>query len=132
MTDNLESLPTGENDPTDRHPTGAQVEQSQQQEEQITLDLPVDVIVAINQRLRQAGQTQSEVILEVLRSALAVDPDRSAVRKPVDRDSGQTHFPTIEATFQPIQELQALKLRLRQLEQLIPKVEELEGKLQAF
>lgn len=148
MTDNLKSMPTGENEPIDRSPTEAPAEPSQPPEARVTLELPVDVIAAINQRLGQAGQTQTEVILEVLRSALAGNPQPSDGSKPPDlqpsdlqpsdlqppdRNLNQTGSPIAETTVvDPIQELQALKRRLIQLEQLIPKMEELEGKLQAF
>lgn len=83
----------------------------------VTLQLPPDLVVALQQRIQQSGQSQAEVILALLRSAckLAATTDLEAVAPaPVTPD------------------LQSLRARLTQLETLIPRLEVLEGKLIAF
>lgn len=86
----------------------------------VTLQLPPDVAMALQQRIQQSGQPQTEVIVSLLRSACGLAATVSADRLEV-----------VEAE-QIALELQALRARLTDLEALIPRLESLEGKLIAF
>lgn len=86
--------------------------------ESLILSLPPELVAAIEQQMRQSGQTQTQVVLQALRLGLHFEPIPTA--KP----------PTESIDLQ--QELAKLKGRLAELEFLVPKVEALEGKLIAF
>lgn len=121
------------------------------------VELPVDILVALSQQVHQSGQTQAQVILAALRSALKVEPvpppfaPTTPQRNPEqiellpgshaldstvsDRTISDptTSDPTATPLTAPLlAEIEQLKLRLRQLEALIPKVNDLMGKSIAF
>ncbi len=127
-------------------------------EASITVELPGDVIAAIQHCTQQSGQTETETILAVLRAALglkatqaptleqpaeqlAIDPSLP-IASPDLTPSGLTPSnpalspdPSLDASSpvaQWLQEFENLKNRLAALEHLLPKMEALEGKLLAF
>lgn len=93
----------------------------QPHDSQITIELPADLVAAL-QQTHTSGQTPTELILEVLRSTL-VSSARQDAPSPAPASSPPADW---------LLEVQALKARLAELEQLVPKMEELEGKLPAF
>lgn len=91
----------------------------------VTVELPIDLVNAIQQHIcqtgYQTGQTPTQAVLDVLRSALNQPPDPNpsvALTRPLSTDL--------------IAELHRLHARVTQLEALIPKVADLEGKSIAF
>ncbi|MBF2074893.1 MAG: hypothetical protein IGS50_14185 [Synechococcales cyanobacterium C42_A2020_086] len=79
----------------------------------ITLHLSPDLAAALHRYSQQSGQSPAAAITGLLRSALQLTPSTSVP-------------PAL------IEEVQRLQDRLSQLEELIPKVEALEGKWLAF
>lgn len=123
------------------------------QEDFITVELPGDVIAAIQHCTEQSGQTQTETILAVLRAALGLEATQVREQRAIDLappHSAQSPTapprlsppvsplniaPPAHEAFPPaqwLQEFHELKNRLAALEHLIPKIEALEGKLPAF
>ncbi|GAB4380290.1 MAG: hypothetical protein Kow00121_36230 [Elainellaceae cyanobacterium] len=101
------------------------------QEERVTIELPTTIVSAIQQQGQQSGRSQMEVILEVLQAAFKGAPEIAPPLPP----------PVVPATPEAAQhssvadlqaEINHLKMRLAQLEPLISKVEQLEGKSIAF
>ncbi|NJO41767.1 MAG: hypothetical protein HC769_06900 [Cyanobacteria bacterium CRU_2_1] len=88
----------------------------------MTIELPPDVVAAIDQQTHQSGKTQTQVILEALQTALGLDQPTSAMEA--------TTALSLPPEF--IEELKRLSARVKELENLIPKVEALEGKSIAF
>lgn len=134
MTDSLEFLPEPKS--PQEYPASAPIAGSRQ--ETVTVKLPVDVLTALGQHGYQSEQTQTQIILEVLRSALGLESttDSHLTNLPAPK-APASHLaqPTVEtakAAHVLMAEVEQLKIRLRQLEALIPKVEDLEGKLIAF
>lgn len=131
MTDSLEFLPEPESQQA--HPASKPIAAVQQQET-VTVKLPVDVLAALGQHGYQSEQTQTQIILEVLRSALGLP---AAESHPSEAPALRPAPPTIEtaataASASLLAEVEQLKIRLRQLEALIPKLEDLQGKSIAF
>lgn len=137
MTDPLEFLPKPKT--LLEHPA-AVPNSDLQPEETVTVDLPVDILAALDQQGHRSGQTQTQVILEVLRSALGLDQATFSQLQTGMQMGGQTGVPAPNGSAQAqpdpsvslMAEVERLKLRLRQLEALIPKVEDLAGKSIAF
>ncbi len=88
----------------------------------VTLNLPSDLALAIEEQRQQSGQPTIEVIVNLLRSALKL-PD-------TPRGSAQTAC-EMAKTSTP-EGLEAILERLAQVEALIPRLETLEGKSIAF
>jgi hypothetical protein len=88
----------------------------EQESIRITLQLPSVLAMALQERSRQSGQSQAEVILHLLQTACGL--------------TATVAEPSAEQVTR--QELQALIERLRQLETLLPRLEIIEGKLIAF
>jgi len=149
MSDNLEFLPKPENsleflvvEPTSNSKHDAD------QEKTVTLELPVDVIAALDQYIDRSGRSQTQSILDALRSALGLDQaldqitsaSDNAESSAADTEDSKTSIPetvisetatqiTLDAL---IAEIECLKRRVHLLEPLIPKVEDLVGKSIAF
>lgn len=100
---------------SDSRETESRNVESASQPSVIRLELPHDLVILLQQH-QGLGKTQAEVILTLLRSALS-------------RGVKTTETTKIEV-FQ--QEFDALQARLSYLEALMPRWEELEGKLIAF
>jgi hypothetical protein len=151
MTDNLESLSVQTHDPhlgNFPQPTDPQLPQLHPQskqsidspatnssEEVVTVELPLDVLAALNQQRHQSGQTQMQVILNALRSALgltATPPNSHSIsHHSISQPLSASDAPALElATL--IAEIEQLKARLSQLETVAQRVEDLEGKSIAF
>lgn len=133
MTDPLEFLPKPKT--LLEHPA-AVPNSNLQPEETVTVDLPVDILAALEQQGHRSGQTQTQVILEVLRSALGLDQAtfsqlQAEIQTGVPAPNGSTQAQP-DPSVCLMAEVERLKLRLRQLEALIPKVEDLAGKSIAF
>jgi hypothetical protein len=138
MTDNLESLFAKTYDlKPGHHVQPADTSTSRQPlnppEEVVTVELPVDVLAALDQQRCQSGQTQTQVILDVLRSALGLSP------APTDSaHASQSAIPASNSDATALQsaqlmaEIEDLKTRLSQLETVMQRVEVLEGKSIAF
>jgi hypothetical protein len=84
-------------------------------QEQITLSLPADIFAAIDRLSRQSGQSQSQVLLNVLRRGLSRQPP----------------LPSTVPAGITLENFQQFVARLTALETLPQRVEELEGKLPA-
>lgn len=93
-------------------------------EQILTLQLPPDLALALQRRCQQLGQTQAEVILALLRSAMQLPS------APAWQTVDQSELAANQLATQ--QEVHSLKARLSQLEELIPRLEALEGKWVAF
>lgn len=133
MSDNLEFLPKPKPKPENslEQPSTQQMNHLEQ-EKPVTLELPVDVLAALDQRVYRSGQTPTQAVLEVLRSALGLSQTTSHPDHPdifATHDSANaTQTKLIALT----KEIEQLKIRLHHLEALIPKVEDLMGKSIAF
>lgn len=92
--------------------------ESTAQELVIALKLPADLKEKLQHYSQRSGKTQVEIILAVLKSAFAgIAPEA----------------PSADAvSLQMQQELRSLKVRLSELEALMPRLEKLEGKWMAF
>jgi hypothetical protein len=97
----------------------------EQPDRSVTVELPSDIATAIYQCSRQSGQTQAQVITEMLRSALRLDQNSEAEQIPDSDTRADMTTPLLE-------QVQHLTDRLIKLESLVPKLEALEGKLLAF
>lgn len=104
----------------------------------VTVELPMDVVAALSQLSHELGQTQNQVILEALRSTLGIGnpPPEPALSDQTQRTqqtatSPSTPPPTLDLAHLQT-ELERFNARLSQLETIIPKVAELEGKSIAF
>lgn len=151
MTETIEPS-AGANRPDDRLSATEHL-----QEDAITVELPGDVIAAIQHCTQQSGQTHTETILAVLRAALGLEATQVHEQRAIDLAPSPAapspvappHLtPSAPINSEPInitppahegfpaaewlQEFQDLKNRLAALEHLIPKIEALEGKLPAF
>lgn len=90
---------------------------------QLTIELPEEVMVAIQHQVQQSGRSPSDLIQEVLHIAFT-----TVVSPPAASDPSST-----DSTVLSLQaEIAQLKTRLSQLEPLIPQVAALAGKLIAF
>lgn len=142
MSDNLEFLPKPENS---LELLAVKPTSDSDQEKPVTVELPVDVLAALDQYGHRSGQTQSQSqsILDALRSALGLvqtsdqtsPASTHAERSAADADDSET-TPSKTATEDTLDALRAeiehLKRRLHLLEPLISKVEDLAGKSIAF
>lgn len=150
MSDNLEFLPEEPRNSLElfaaEPPSG--LDRDSDPEETVTVELPVDVLAALDQYGHRSGRTQTQSILDALRSALglvqtpdqtspaSIHPERSAT----DGNDSETEIPQTAISEAATQdtldtlraEIEHLKHRLHLLEPLIPKVEDLVGKSIAF
>lgn len=115
MTENSEPFA-----PTDRDGIPQRKLTSEVSEQSVTLQIPLDLMTFLQQRSQQLGQTPTEVILALLRAAAGLATKATA-----------EHAATQSPLAAP-QALQTLEARLAQLEALIPRLEVLEGKWNAF
>jgi hypothetical protein len=88
------------------------------QESVVSLKLPADLTEKLQQFSRQSGKSQGEIILAILKSAFAKMAPEALSYDPM--------------TLKMQQELKLLKIRLTELETLMPRFAALEGKLMAF
>lgn len=156
MTDKVESdkAESAQREPNPEEQASSSELHSESQDALVTVELPIDVVAALSQLSHELGQTQNQVILEALRSTLGIggigakppEPASEPIHQTSPRSisspsssfasSSPTSPPLPEVT--PLQvahlqtELERLNARLTQLETLIPKVAELEGKSIAF
>ncbi|MBF2048257.1 MAG: hypothetical protein EDM05_66815 [Leptolyngbya sp. IPPAS B-1204] len=91
----------------------------------VVLQLPADIAMALQQRCQQLGQTKAEVILTLLQSAISLFPT-------ADQQTGNQSNTSQASQLATQQDVQLLKARLSQLEEMIPRLEALEGKSIAF
>ena len=120
MTNAFESFP--EHTPTVESLTEPRSAHLPQQT--VTLQLPQELMQAIDQRMQQSGQTQMQIILEVLQGGLAQAPYTPL-------EASDSSLQTVEAS-QTAEEFEQLKQRVAILEALLPRMEVLEGKSIAF
>lgn len=145
MSDNLEFLPQPEPQPENSLELPfTQQPAPLEQEETVTLELPVDILAALEQHVYQSGQTQTQAVLEVLRTALGLSQTTNSQVSPQDRpeisatneltaNSANATQTTTQTTLIALtKEVEQLKNRLHHLEALIPQVENLMGKSIAF
>lgn len=138
MTDNLKPF-LGENDKSgdretspepDRLPPSEQPD-PKQPDKWVAIHLPSDVVAAIQQRMDQSGQSQAQIILHMLQSALDVEhPPEAEAAIPKMTTPSPVH--PAEPSPDWINVFETVKARLQHLESLIPKLEDLEGKSIAF
>lgn len=132
MTDHPEFLP----EPERLESSASEPVSDSAPEATVTVELPVDILTALDRQGQRSGQSQTQMILEVLRSALGLEPAvLSQLHAPAIGGEQAAHPADDSANpsvTPQIPEVEHLKLRLRQLEALIPKVEDLAGKSIAF
>lgn len=95
----------------------------------VTLHLPADLTEMVQQHSQQVGQSPTEAILTLLRSALQL-PLAGSGDSPAPSSPTYPTDPAAPAVSPAI--LRAIQSRLTQLEALLPRLEKLEGKSIAF
>jgi hypothetical protein len=124
MTDHSEFFSEARKGSSFRHQTEQQ-EAIESQKKLIPVQLPLDIAIAIEQQLKQSEQTQAQDIFEGLRAALGLPSKQAAETSNLEQFAEP-------ATEKLREEFRLLKIRLTELESLVPKMESLEGKLTAF
>jgi hypothetical protein len=141
MTDNRGDFQQGAT-PEDTYPKDPPSPSSEPTQPSVSVELPIDIVNAIHQHICQSGQTPTQAILDVLRSAVSQSTvHHSPSEQPLPEQEpsepqipgagtlpGSSPLPPID----PITEIYRLSARLAQLEALIPKLADLQGKSIAF